>query len=129
MDDIQITVNKFRTEAPHAQPVVRARSTKILRLLDEARETLELFPDGEHIVRNQTRNSWINHERRCDNADLEFRYIQDPTSGISHHVFDYETSTWKTVKRPLRHDVVISRRKQEREALVDACSKIGGFFS
>lgn len=130
MDEIQITVNKFRTAEVGLEPRRRNRKSKVARLIEEARDTLKLFPEGEAIFRNQCRASWLNHE--CRNSDLEFRYRKVPGTDSSWRSFDPATREYKDNRVPLRHDVYVSRKavtvEEDRSAVVDACSNIGGFF-
>lgn len=131
MDEIQITVNKFRTAEVGVEPRRRTRNSKVARLIEEARDTLRMFPDGEAIFRNQCRGSWLNHE--CRNSDLEFRYRKVPGTGITRRSFDPATGEYKKNRVALRHDVYVARKavtiKEDRSAVVDACSNISGFFS
>ena len=130
MDEIQITVNKFRTAEVGVEPRRRTRNSKVARLIEEARDTLKMFPDGEAIFRNQCRGSWLNHE--CRNSDLEFRYRKIPGTGDSWKSFNPDTREYKKHRVALRHDVYVSRKavtvEEDRSAVVDACSNIGGFF-
>lgn len=130
MDEIQITVNKFRTAEVGVEPRRRTRNSKVARLIEEARDTLRMFPDGEAIFRNQCRGSWLNHE--CRNSDLEFRYRKVPGTGNSWKSFNPDTREYKKHRVALRHDVYVARKavtvEEDRSAVVDACSNIGGFF-
>jgi hypothetical protein len=131
MDEIQITVNKFRTAEVGVEPRRRTRNSKVARLIEEARDTLRMFPDGEAIFRNQCRGSWLNHE--CRNSDLEFRYRKVPGTGNSWKSFNPDTREYKNHRVALRHDVYVARKavtiEEDRSAVVDACSNISGFFS
>ena len=117
MDEIQITVNKFRTAQVGVEPRRRTRNSKVARLIEEARD--------------QCRGSWLNHE--CRNSDLEFRYRHVPGTGNSWTSFDPATREYKKNRVALRHDVYVARKavtvEEDRSAVVDACSNISGFFS
>lgn len=130
MDEIQITVNKFRTLNAGAEPRRRNSTSKVARLIEEARDTLRLYPDGETIIKNQCRQSWLNHE--CRNSDLVFSYRKVEGSGTHYNFFDAEQREWKKRSIPLRHDVYVTRKadpvEDDRSAVVNACSNIGGFF-
>jgi hypothetical protein len=130
MDEIQITVNKFRTAEVGVEPRRRTRNSKVARLIEEARDTLKIFPDGEAIFRNQCRGSWLNHE--CRNSDLEFRYRHVPGTGSSRWSFDPATQEYKTHRVALRHDVYVARKavaaEEDRPAVVEACRNMTGFL-
>ena len=131
MDEIQITVNKFRTLNPGAEPRRRNSTSKVARLIEEARDTLRLYPDGETIIKNQCRQSWLNHE--CRNSDLVFRYRKVEGSGTHYNFFDAEQGErgeWKKRSIPLRHDVYVTRKQQteDRPAVVEACRNMTGFL-
>ena len=131
MDEIQITVNKFRTAEVGLEPRRRTRTSKVARLIEEARDTLKMFPEGEAIFRNQCRNSWLNHE--CRNSDLDFRYRKVMGTGDYYYQWSNEHGGNVKVTIPLRHDVYVTRKavtvEEDRSAVVDACSNISGFFS
>ena len=130
MDEIQITVNKFRTGDGGVEPRRRNRTSKVARLIEEARETLRLYPDGETIIKNQCRASWLNHE--CRNSDLEFRYRKVKGTGDYYYQWSHEQGGNVKVTIPLRHDVYVTRKadtvEEDRSAVVNACSNIGGFL-